>query len=39
MFITAIHHMSLATVPDLRRKSLEEIAIFDPPLANPDADE
>jgi nitroreductase len=28
-----------ATVPDLRRKSLEQIAIFDPPLADPDADE
>jgi len=28
-----------ATVPDLRRKSLEEVAVFDPPLADPDADE
>jgi iodotyrosine deiodinase len=28
-----------ATVPDLRRKSLEEIAVFDPPLADPDEDE
>ena len=76
VFITAIHHMGLATlthtpspmgflgqilgrprserpfvifpvgypaddatVPDLRRKSLEEVAVFDPPLADPDADE
>jgi nitroreductase len=73
MFITAIHHMGLATlthtpspmgfltqilerprserpfvlfpvgypaedatVPDLQRKSLEEMAVFDPPLADPD---
>ena len=28
-----------ATVPDLQRKPLEEIAIFDPPLADPDVDE
>jgi len=28
-----------ASVPDLRRKSLEEIAVFDPPLADPDEDE
>ena len=28
-----------ATVPDLQRKPLEEIAVFDPPLADPDADE
>lgn len=27
------------TVPDLRRKSLAEVAVFDPPLADPDADE
>ncbi len=75
VFITAIHHMGLATlthtpspmgflgqilgrprnerpfvlfpvgypaddatVPDLRRKPLDEIAVFDPPLADPDAD-
>ena len=28
-----------ATVPDLQRKSLEEVAVFDPPLADPDTDE
>jgi nitroreductase len=28
-----------ATVPDLRRKSLDEIAVFDPPLADPEEDE
>lgn len=28
-----------ATVPDLRRKSLEEVAVFDPPLDDPEADE
>jgi nitroreductase len=28
-----------ATVPDLRRKPLAEIAVFDPPLADPEADE
>jgi len=28
-----------ATVPDLQRKSLSEIAVFDPPLADPDEDE
>ena len=28
-----------ATVPDLQRKSLEEVAVFDPPLVDPDADE
>ena len=75
LFITAVHHMGLATltytpspmgflgqvlerprnerafvlfpvgypaddatVPDLRRKPLEEVAVFDPPLADPDAD-
>ena len=27
-----------ATVPDLRRKPLEEVAVFDPPLADPGAD-
>jgi nitroreductase len=76
LFITAIHHMGLATlthtpnpmgflttilgrprserpyvlfpvgypaadatVPDLTRKSLSEVAVFDPPLADPDEDE
>jgi iodotyrosine deiodinase len=75
IFITAIHHMGLATlthtpspmgfltqilgrprserpfvlfpvgfpadeatVPDLQRKSLDTVAFFDPPLANPDED-
>ena len=28
-----------ATVPDLQRKSLDEVAVFDPPLADPDEDE
>lgn len=28
-----------ATVPDLRRKTLAEVAVFDPPLADPDEDE
>ena len=28
-----------ATVPDLRRKSLAEVAVFDPPLAGPDEHE
>ena len=28
-----------ATVPDLRRKSLDEVAVFDPPLADPGEDE
>ena len=28
-----------ATVPDLRRKPLDEVAVFDPPLADPDEDE
>ena len=28
-----------ATVPDLRRRSLDQIAIFDPPLADPDEDD
>jgi hypothetical protein len=28
-----------ATVPDLRRKTLEEIAVFDPQLLDPDDDE
>ena len=27
-----------ATVPDLERKSLDEVAVFDPPLADPDED-
>lgn len=76
LFITAIHHMGLATlthtpspmgfltqllerprherpfvlfpvgypaddatVPELRRKSLAEVAVFDPPLADPEDDE
>jgi len=76
MFITAIHHMGLATlthtpspmgflttilerprserpfvlfpvgypaadatVPDLMRKPLSEVAVFDPPLADPDEDD
>ena len=76
MFITAVHHMGLATlthtpspmgflttilerprserpfvlfpvgypaedatVPDLERKPLSEVAVFDPPLADPDEDE
>jgi nitroreductase len=28
-----------ATVPDIARKSLDEIAVFDPPLADPEEDE
>ena len=28
-----------ATVPDLQRKPLEQVAVFDPPLADPDEDE
>ncbi len=32
------HPAADATVPDLRRKSLEEVATFDPPLGDPDGD-
>lgn len=76
MFITAVHHMGLATlthtpspmgflttilerprnerpfmlfpvgfptddatVPDLQRKPLQQVAVFDPPLADPEVDE
>ena len=28
-----------ATVPDLQRKPLDQVAVFDPPLADPDEDE